>query len=270
MTLSNSLTIASYLAPNMTWFYQAVGEYLERSLSVPTQVIQRSFDPLEDPMLLQDQCDLAFICGLPFIRYQMIAPHQLHPLIAPVMQAERYGDRPVYFSDVVVNAESDVTSFEQLAGTVFCYNDLGSNSGYNLMRHRLLQGEYPANFFSQVVLSGSHQTSMQWVADGKATCAAIDSTVLEQEYRNIPELARSLRVIESIGPCPIPPLVTSQRLGTELLKQLQSLLLEPDAELRSQMQRAKIHRFAGVQTKDYEAIAQIYTTALSHGYATIL
>ncbi|MBD2462981.1 PhnD/SsuA/transferrin family substrate-binding protein [Oscillatoria sp. FACHB-1407] len=270
MPLTDSLTIASYLAPNMLWFYEAVGAYLARSLSIAVQVIPSRVDPLEDAMLLQDQCDLAFICGLPLVRYQAIAPQQLQALVAPVMQAERYGDRPVYFSDMIVNAISDITTFEQLAGTVFSYNDLGSNSGYNLMRHRLMQGGYPANFFGQVVESGSHQASMQWVAEGKATCAAIDSTVLEQEYRRMPDLARSLRVIESIGPCPIPPLVGAQRLGAETLTQLQTVLLDPDAELRSQMQRAGIRRFAAVQSQDYEAIAQIYTTTLSNGYATIL
>ncbi|MDX2216193.1 MAG: PhnD/SsuA/transferrin family substrate-binding protein [Oculatellaceae cyanobacterium bins.114] len=270
MTLPDSLTIASYLAPNMLWFYEAVAQYLERSLSLPVQITPSRIDPLEDPMLLQDQCDLAFICGLPLVRYQAIAPHQLQALVAPVMQASRYGDRPVYFSDIVVNANSEITSFEQLAGTVFCYNDLGSNSGYNLMRHRLMQGGHPANFFGQVVPSGSHQTSMQWVAEGKATCAAIDSTVLEQEYRKLPDLARSLRVIESVGPCPIPPLVGAQRLGAATLNHLQAVLLEPDAELRSHLQQAGIQRFAAVQPEDYEAIAQIYTTTLSNGYATIL
>lgn len=266
---SNSLQIVSYLAPNMMSFYAAVGQYLERVLEVKTQVWQSEFDPLEDPQLLHGQIDLAFVCGLPFVRHAKVSPDQLVAIAAPVMQAERYQDRPVYFSDVIVSAASELTTFDQLAGKTFCYNDPGSNSGYNLLRDHLMQTGYPPNFFGNVIQSGSHQQSITWVAEGKADCAAIDSTVLEQELRNLPERSHSLRIIESIGPCPMPPLVAAQRLGTAFLNQLQTALLQPDAELHSHMQLVGIRRFAVVSNEDYRAIAQMYDSTLQAGYETL-
>jgi phosphonate transport system substrate-binding protein len=228
----NSLRIASYLAPNMMSFYRAVGRYLERVLKLKTYIWQSEFDPLEDPKLLHDQIDLAFICGLPFARYTQTGPDQFVAIAAPVMQAERYQNRPVYFSDVIVSATSQLTSLDQLAGKTFCYNDPGSNSGYNLLRDRLMRTGYPSHFFGKVIQSGSHQHSIAWVADGKADCAAIDSTVLEQELRNSPERSLQLRIIESIGPCPMPPLIAAQRLGKSFFNQLQAALLQPDTELQ--------------------------------------
>ncbi|MBD3884977.1 PhnD/SsuA/transferrin family substrate-binding protein [Phormidium tenue FACHB-886] len=262
------LKIASYLAPNLLWFYKAVGAYLERSLGLAAQVEQSLFDPLDDPLLQKDQIDAAFICGLPFVRHNSTAPAMLQALVAPVMRGDRYGNRPVYFADVIVHADSPLMAFEQLAGTTFCYNDLGSNSGYNLMRDRLMQGGYSANFFAGATQSGSHQQSIQWVANHVVDCAAIDSTVLEQALRDSPDLAQHLRIVESIGPCPMPPIVGAMRLG-ETLHQIQSALLHPDTELQQQMQQASVLRFAAVDSSDYEPIAQIYYKTQQAGYAVI-
>ncbi|OUL32009.1 phosphate ABC transporter substrate-binding protein [Nostoc sp. T09] len=269
MTKSKKLQVISYLAPNWFGFYEAVLAYLGRVLAVETQLKQGECEPLLDPLLLKDQLDLAFICGLPLIRYSQIVLDQLQPVIAPVMQAPRYQNRPIYFSDAIVNANSDLASFDDLVGKTLCYNDPGSNSGYNLLRHRLFQGRHPHHFFGKVVQSGSHQNSIRWVAAGKVDCAAIDSVVLEQELRDFPELSQQLRVVEVLGPCPIPPLVAAQHLGKSLIQQIQLALLEPDAELQTAMNRVGVQRFAAVELADYEAIADIYNAAIKAGYASL-
>lgn len=266
MNRLKKLKLVSYLAPNMFWYYQAVGAYLGRVFGVETEMIQSQYDPLSDPMMLEQQLDIAFICGLPFVQLNQIIPVQA--LVAPVMQASRYGDRPVYFSDIIVNAKSSFISFNELAGKTFCYNDPGSNSGYNLMRQRLMQSGYPSSFFGKVIQSGSHQNSIKTVAEKIADCAAIDSTVLEQELRSSPELVNHLRVIESIGPCPMPPIVASQQLES-YIQELQSVLCQPDRELRSAMELAQIRRYDVVQSKDYTLLGTIYDVAASLGYKTI-
>lgn len=258
MSKLEKLNLVSYLAPNMFWFYEAVGAYLSRVLDIDTDIIQSQYDPLEDPLMQQDRWDIAFICGLPFVQLSLSRSNQLQPLVAPVMQASRYQNCPVYFSDIIVNAESEVKTFAQLAGKVFCYNDPGSNSGYNMVLQRLMQASYPSSFFAKVIQSGSHQRSIRLVIEGLADCSAIDSTVLEQELRDAPELANHLRVIESIGPCPIPPVVAAQRLGSKLIDLLQSALCQPDTELQSAMAQAQIQRYVAVQSEDYAAIATMY------------
>ena len=260
--------LVSYLAPNMFWFYKAVGAYLSRVFGADTHIVQSQGEPLTDPVMLQDRLDIAFICGLPFAQLQQVQPGQLQLVVAPVMQASRYGDRPVYFSDIVVNASSELKTFADLAGKTWCYNDPGSNSGYNLVRQRLIQSGYPYCFFSKVFQSGSHQSSIQLVVEGLADCAAIDSTVLEQELRNSPNLSNQLRVIDSIGPCPMPPVVAARRLGSGFIDSLQAALCQPDVELQSAMARAGINRYV-VPSEDYAAIALMYDTAVQSGYKVI-
>jgi phosphonate transport system substrate-binding protein len=269
MSRPDKLRLVSYLAPNMFGFYEAVGAYLSRVLGIETQLGQSEYDPLEDPMMRDDKLDIAFICGLPFARRHKVVSSQLQALVAPVMQASRYENRPVYFSDMIVNAQSNLQSFDDLAGKTWCYNDLGSNSGYNLVRQRLMQGGYPSCFFGKVIQSGSHQRSIRLVVEGQADCSAIDSTVLEQELRDFPELSPHLAVIESIGPCPMPPVVAAQHLGSDLINCLLSALCQPDAELQVAMTRSHIQRYVPVQSEDYTQLAAMYDTAVETGYEVL-
>lgn len=269
MTKPIQLRIVSYLAPNLFWYYKAVGAYLSRKMHVETEIVQSQFDPLDDPALRNDRLDMAFICGLPFARYQRIVAAQLEVLVAPVMAGGRYQNRPIYFADIIVNAASNLQNFDDLLGRKFCYNDRGSHSGYNLLRDRLIQQEYTKGFFQTVSQSGSHQASIQAVVNGLVDCAAIDSTVLEQALRDRPELDEYLRVITSIGPSPMPPVVASRRLGADLLELLRQTLLTPDAELQAAMQEAGIRGYTVVDAYDYDAIATMYDAALQAGYMTI-
>lgn len=255
------MRIVSYLAPNLFWLYEAIGAYLGRSLDIEVQTVQAEFDPLADPQLAQDQWDALFICGLPLMRLEQVVPHRLRPLVAPVMQAERYGDRPLYFADVVVRASSSLYHWNDLTQTVFCYNDAGSHSGYNLMRHHLLKQERGQPFFRQVVQSGAHLESLRWILAGKADCAAIDSTVLEQALQDHPDWADQIRIVTSLGPSPMPPLAVSQRLG-ELHQAIQQALLQPDSTLQHNMTRARIRRFAPVEAANYQPIFQLHRAAL--------
>ena len=269
MSQPAKLSLVSYLAPNMFGFYEAVGAYFSRVLGVEAHLVQSQYDPLEDPMMLQDRLDIAFICGLPFARRHRVAIYQLQALVAPVMKATRYENRPVYFSDIIVNAESNFNGFDDLRGKTLCYNDTGSNSGYNLVRQRLIRSGYPSSFFSKAIASGSHQCSIALVVDGQADCSAIDSTVLEQELRDRPELSPHIRIIDSIGPCPMPPVVAARRLGSEFLDSLQSALCQPDRELQAAMERSHVKRYVAVQSEDYDQLGSMYESAIKAGYEAI-
>ena len=88
-------------------------------------------------------------------------------LCAPVMAAPRYGGRPVYFTDVVVRRDHPARAFADLRGAAWAYNDDGSHSGYNVVRHHLLALGETRGYFGRVVASGAHQTSIQMVLDGE-------------------------------------------------------------------------------------------------------
>jgi phosphonate transport system substrate-binding protein len=250
----NSLNLVSYLAPNWFYFYRAVEQYLGRSLGIEVSLQQSEFSPLEDLALLRGQWDLAFICGLPLVQLRQIRPDQFLPIAAPVMQAPRYQNLPIYFADVIVRRDLTLNSFDDLAHKTFCFNDLGSNSGYHLLFQYLEEHKKAEPFFGQVLQSGSHQDSIRWVVDGLADCAAVDSTVLEQEFQNAPELRSQVHVVKSIGPAPMPPLVAANRLGSEFIASLRTLLLQPDSELLAVMANALVLGYRAMDWSNYETI----------------
>lgn len=248
----------SYLSPNLLWLYRSIGDALGRHLGCSVNVVQGAFDPLSDPDLASDRWDLLFICGLPLARYGRRAPHQLSPLVAPVMGEARYGGQPVYFSDVVVRADSALCSWDDLAQSVFCYNDRGSHSGYSRMGYELSQRRLDWGFFGQWVVSGGHLRSLHYLLTHQADCAAIDSIVLDQAVRDEPALRHTLRTVTSLGPSPMPPVAVSRRLGQDCITALQQVLLQPDIMLQQQLAQAHILKFAAVHQATYGAVLAMY------------
>lgn len=265
----------SYLSPNLLWFYQAVGEYLKREWALDLHVSASANDPLEDPALIKAEADVVFVCGLPLMQLSQQRDQQpfsqYAAICAPVMQAERYHDQPVYFSDVVVRADNPAQTFADLAELTLSYNEPGSNSGYNTLRYRLIQGGYTNGFFGKVIQSGAHLRSLELILSGQADCSAIDSIVLEQAIRTTPGLADQLRVIESLGPYPNPPIAASQRLGEAILSRLQTGLsaMHRSPEGQRALARAGMKYYTPVQTSDYAPLSAMVDAARQADYMTI-
>jgi phosphonate transport system substrate-binding protein len=210
------LVFATYLAPRLLPVYQSIAAAVAERVGIPVRLeVGRSFN-----QLLTGEIDVAFLCGLPYVRQ---AQH-LDPLAAPVVAGDRYGGRPVYFSDVIVRRESRFQAFADLRGASWSFNDPDSHSGYLATLARLLElGETDA-FFGRVIDAGWHQISIQLVASGRVDASAVDSHVLAVELRDRPDLANRLRVVDSFGPSPIQPVVARRSLDAALRQELRDML----------------------------------------------
>jgi phosphonate transport system substrate-binding protein len=175
------------------------------------------------------------------------------------MPAERYGDEPVYFSDVIVRAEAPYQTFADLRGATFAYNQAASFSGYVLPRHHLLTLGETLDYFGATVATGSHASSMDWVQGKRADAAAIDSVVLEMEWRQRPERAAEVRVVASLGPAAMPPVIASARLGAKLHTRLRRALVEMHTTPAGQAVLAQggVRRFARVDDRHYDGIRRM-------------
>jgi phosphonate transport system substrate-binding protein len=203
-------------------------------------------------MLDQDQAEVGFICGLPYVR----KVERFELLAAPVMQGARYLGRPVYFSDVVVRYDSPFRSFADLRGATWAYNEPGSFSGYvGPLAHLAALGER-SGYFERAVESGAHLRSLELIAEGTVDASAIDTTVMELELRRRPELADQFRAVETIGPSPIPPLVVARGVAAEIKQRLRDALLRmhEDGEGQAILSDGMIARFVAVHDADYDDI----------------
>jgi len=260
------LVVASYLAENARPVYERIAAYVGQRLGEPAELIRAPWDERLQ-RLDGGSVDVAFLCGLPYTR----RADRLELLGAPVMAAPRYRGRPVYFTDVIVRRDSPVQSFGELRGRVWAYNDDGSNSGYAMPRDHLLELGETRGFFGEAIASGSHQQSIRLVLDRKVDASGIDSTVLELEQAQRAEVARGLRVVESIGPGPIPPVVVAAGRPAALKARLREILLamHDDPEGRAILADGLMARFVPVRDADYDPIRAMLRRAEATGFLVL-
>jgi phosphonate transport system substrate-binding protein len=214
--------------------------------------------PEQEGAFARGDLDGAFTCGLPYVRHYA-PPADARPLASMVMAAERYGGQPVYFSDLIVPAASPFQHFDDLRGATLAYNQVESFSGYVLLRHYLRTRGLDLNFFGAQQATGSHAASLDWVLSGRADLAAIDSVVLDMELRLHPERAAQFRVVASLGPMPMPPVVVSARLDsathTQLSQALTTMHLDPAGQ--AILAGSGVRRFAPIADQDYDPIRDV-------------
>lgn len=91
---------------------------------------------------------------------------------------------------------------------------------------------------------------------GQIDGAAIDSTVLEWLVTERAGLAEEIRVIDTIGPSPMPPWVISRQVPAKLRDDIRTLLLGMHTEPfgRVMLARARLDRFVEAADRDYDPI----------------
>lgn len=265
--MSQTLRFASYLAPNMVEVYRFIAEDVGQQLGLATELsVGATFD-----QFARGQVDVGFICGLPYAQLTREPRPPVELLAAPVLQGARYGGRPIYFSDVIVRRDSPCQSFADLRGRVWAYNDPESHSGYNLTRAHLVSLGETRGFFGQVVAAGWHQRAIDLVVAGQVDASAIDSQVLAIELRDQPELGARLRVIATLGPSTIQPVVAARRLPEGPKADLRAVLLALGEEPRARERLAQgfVERFAAVTDSSYDDIRGMLAAAEAADFLTL-
>ncbi len=189
------------------------------------------------------------------------------PVAAPVLEGERYRGRPIYFSDVIVAADSPFRSFEELRGASWAFNEPDSQSGFGVVRAHLAGLGATRGYFGRVVEAGFHDTAIRMVADGGVDGAAIDSQVLAIALRDEPELDRRLRVVETMGPSTIQPVVASANLEPEVRETVRRALtnLGDEPAAREPFARGLLRSFVPVEDGDYDDIRGMEAAADAAG-----
>ncbi len=250
-----SIRFATFLSPLLYGTYAHIARYVgERVGCQATLKVGKSFNEFAE-----GQVDVAFICGLPYVRMtgQDTCPVEL--LAAPVLQGERYQHKPVYFSDVIVRSDSPYTSFDDLGGCVWAYNERASHSGCNLVCYSLLERGKSPDYFGKTVKSGSHLRSIEMVLEGEADATAIDSHLSDILRSRDEELAAKLRVVDVFGPSSIPPVVVSKRLDDQLKREMREALvtMHLDDCGASGLREGLIERFVLVTDENYGDIRRM-------------
>ena len=264
---NDPLRFVTFLAPSIKPMYQYIADYVSRQLGMATELtVGKDYTRATDGSM-----DVGFICGLPYVLFTRENPSLMLPIAAPVLQGDRYGDRPIYFSDVIVRRDSSFEDFKALRNTRWAFNEPLSQSGYGIVRQKLVEMGETNGFFSEVVEAGFHQRSIRLVQTGAIDASAIDTQVLEVAMRRHPQLREKLRVIDALGPSTIQPVVASGSLPASLRADLTAVLeqLGDDPEARPALDQGLVRRFEAVDEASYEDIREMVRAAEKVGFTTI-
>jgi len=255
----NILKLTSIQAPNADAVCALIAGYVGDHLGLSTVFVSDIPWPEREHRLDTGEVHIGWICGLPYVWKADRPDPQIELLAAPVMRPSRYQDQPVYFSDVVVRRDSPYQMFADLRGATWAYNEPHSQSGYNITRSHLTRLGETSGFFGRVVASGAHQTSLRMIVEGEVDASAIDSTVLETELQRFPAIAEQIRIIETLGPSPIPPWVIRKELSADLRAAIRQVFLQMHQNPRGQSILAQGHiaRFVRVNDEFYDPIREM-------------
>jgi phosphonate transport system substrate-binding protein len=257
------LRFATFLAPSMEPVYAWIADAVAAELGTTADLhVGRDYAELAD-----GRADVAFLCGLPYVRLADGPPTAPLPIAAPVLTGGRYGGRPIYYSDVIVAADSPFRSFADLRGAAWAFNEPDSQSGYGVVRAHLARIGETHGFFGRVVEAGLHDVAIALVAEGTADAAAIDSQVLSIALRDQPGLSDRLRLIEALGPSTIQPVVAAPGMPSKERRALRNALVgiagQPGAE--EALARGFLAGFVPVEDGDYDDIRAMETAADAAG-----
>jgi ABC-type phosphate/phosphonate transport system substrate-binding protein len=203
---------------------------------------------------------MAMMCGLPYSE-RMPRP----TLVAAVVPLpERYGGRPVYFTDIAVRADASFRTLEDTFGHTIGYTLHDSMSGYAALRRHLLPYRRGKPLYARAVGGlQSARTVIEALADGRIDVGPLDSYSHDLLRANDPVFAAKVRVVDSTVAAPIPPLVATGAVPSEELGRLRSALVAAadTAELAAERRTLLLKGFALPHAQDYDVFRAIRADA---------
>jgi phosphonate transport system substrate-binding protein len=246
---NRELVFATYLAPCIRPVYEFVAARVGEKLHRPTRlIVGESFDQVRNA-----EVDFAFLCGLPYVRLKRENPAAVEAMAAPIVHGERYDNRPVYFSDVIVPTRSPAAALGELRGRSWAYNEPDSHSGYLITLWTLVEMAQTPAFFDRWEMTRFHQESIRRVAAAQVEGSAVDSHVLGVEMRDHPELAERIRVIGTLGPSTIQPLVATAAVPARLRQEVADIVvgLGTSENERRSLSSGMVERFVAIDDSAY-------------------
>lgn len=197
-----SLRAYSFLGECGAPHFAAVADLVARAAGVEATVLDEPGLERLDEIVATPGPALIYLCGLPYVRLRDAGA----PIEAIAAAVPRGEPGPQYFADLVVRDGLEASSASDLVGSRVGFNGHDSLSGFVLPYWALIPRGLAGPLYDDGIKTGSHRRSLARLVEGEIDAAAIDSTLLALEARANPAIA-ALRVLERLGPAPIPPVV---------------------------------------------------------------
>jgi phosphonate transport system substrate-binding protein len=247
------VAIAPIISPEKSLeMYQGFIEFVSKKLGrKPISLYRPTYSETNDLVRYQ-RCDIAVVCTYPFIRGER--EFGMQALVVPQIRGET-----TYQSFIIVPKSSSAASLMDLRGKRFGSADIMSTTGWLFPAMLIMNaGENPNHFFSDHVITGSHDKSVQAVVDGFVDGAAVHGNVYEQMAAEDPTIAAKTRILAKSPPFGIPPIAINPNLNQKLKNETLSVLLHmhEDPEGKKILERLEIEKFVIPPKGLFDALRQ--------------
>lgn len=214
-----------------------------------------------------------------------LSPHLLvtqtcgYPLMTALRGRVRIIGRPRYelpdssagnhCSLLLSRADDPRRSLPVFQGSRGVINGEDSNSGMNLLRHRLAPLHRNGRFFAGVGISGSHRESLRWLREDKADLAAIDSVTFAYLARHAEEEVAGLRVITRSAFSPTLPYITAAGATEEQAGQIRQAMNQTLQTLPDVAEILGLHEILPATESDYQVVLDYQREAEDLGFGRI-
>ena len=246
--------VAAMLSPqNALPAYEEIVEYLGSKLNKKTKMIFTQNYASMNEMVRTKKVLAAFVCSGPYVTAHDKWGMEL--IAAPSLY-----NYPYYYSYILVNKKSQIKTFADLEGKKFAFTDPKSNTGTLVPKYELaLMNRKPENYFSEFIYTGSHDKSIEAVANNLVDGAAVDHLIWEYINRKDSSVTSKTKVIKKLGPFCIPPFVMPPDVSQSLKDSIKHILLNMhlDPKGKKILDKLYIEEFIEVDDECYQSIREM-------------
>ena len=212
--------VAAMLSPEEALpAYEEIVKYVGAKLDTDIEMLFTKDYAAMNKLTREKKVIAAFVCSGPYVQGHDSWGMQL--IVAPSLHGHTS-----YYSYIIVNKNSRYNNLEDLKGKKFAFTDPKSNTGKLVPTYELLRsGKNPETFFSECIFTGSHDKSIEAVANNLVDGAAVDNLIWEYKNNIDPATTSKTRVIAKFGPFCSPPIVTYPECDERLKNNIKHTLL---------------------------------------------
>lgn len=214
-----------------------------------------------DNLFAIKQADVGFLCNTHYARRCKAVGFK--PIAAPIV-AEY--EKPKFQVYIIVNKDSDIKSIDDLRGkTVDLAEELSTTTIYaaEMLRRK---NETIKSYFKKAIYSGSHDMTVELVANKLVDAGYIDGHIWDYHNRVRPEYSSKTKVIHKSPDFTIPPVVVSKTMDRKLRDEIRRVLftMHEDPKGREILKKLRIGKFVDVKQEDYQDVLQMYNKVKKH------
>ena len=250
-TIIYKIGVAAMLSPKEALpAYEEMIKYIGKKLNISTDMLfTKNYEAMNN-MVKSKEVLAAFVCSGPYVKAH--DKWKMELLAAPALHGQTN-----YYSYIIVNKKKHYKNLFELKEKKFAFTDPESNTGKLVPTYKLAKiNTTPEEFFSEVSYTGSHDKSIEAVANNLVDGAAVDNLIWEYMNAHDSTYTSKTKIIDKIGPFCTPPVVTYPCCDSIVKRNIREVLLKmhEDPEGSAILNKLLIDKFVLVEDECYASV----------------